>query len=44
MKPLKNIEEMEKGKKIELPPLPPMIETLEEFMTKNNIPILENVD
>jgi len=36
--PLKNIENCEKGKNEELPELPTMLETLNEYITNNEIP------
>ena len=36
------IEEREKSKKLELPPLVPMLETLMEYADKNEIPKLES--
>ena len=37
-----NIESLEKAKKLELPPLVPMLETLMDYMEKNEIPKLES--
>ena len=41
-RPLMNIEESEKSKKLELPPLVPMLEILMEYADKNEIPKLES--
>ena len=39
---LLNIEESEKAKKLELPPLVPMLDTLQEYMTQHDIPPIES--
>ena len=42
LRPLTNIENLEKAKKVELPPLVPMLDHLKEYVEKNEIPKLEN--
>ena len=41
---LKSVQELEKGKKLELPDLPTMMETLNEYINKYEIPKLNSVD